>query len=305
MLFLTMGAMRHEALWSLWFKDARLLAPKDCMSAALCQQDAAQAALENFTSCLSNRSEQCPLEQPARSFHASLTHEKRIEKAQNPFVLWRNGATESCACHETASQTSRLTFGKGALPKSKPKSGLTGPNGAGGVMQQQVLFSLYVHPPPGFEGYGEDSLFYKTEIVDRVNSSWGTFDLAQASLLTQMKDATCTLFNGPLEMLCWNHRSKTHKLKQRSHAQTYTSTCISSQYVAQGLRLLAMASVGMVTGGSKSDESSFGGPAQPQVHHCVRVLHPPVYPQHRLPPADVRREEPHQCVHHERELGKG
>lgn len=46
-------------------------------------------------------------------------------------------------------------------------------------MNQQVLFSVYVHPPPDFEGYSEDSLFYQKEIADRVNSSWGTFDLAQ------------------------------------------------------------------------------------------------------------------------------
>ena len=49
-------------------------------------------------------------------------------------------------------------------------------------MNQQVLFSVYVHPPPDYEGYSEDSLFYMTEIADRVNSSWGTFDLAQVAL---------------------------------------------------------------------------------------------------------------------------
>ena len=49
----------------------------------------------------------------------------------------------------------------------------------GGILNQQVLFSVYVHPPPDYEGYSQDSLFYNTEIADRVNSSWGTFDLAQ------------------------------------------------------------------------------------------------------------------------------
>lgn len=54
---------------------------------------------------------------------------------------------------------------------------------AGHVLQQQALFSVYTHPPPGFEGFEEDSLFFQTEIKDRVNSSWGTFDLAQVDFL--------------------------------------------------------------------------------------------------------------------------
>ena len=36
MLFLTMGKMRHETLWSLWLKQAAGLVPADCLAAAIC-----------------------------------------------------------------------------------------------------------------------------------------------------------------------------------------------------------------------------------------------------------------------------
>ena len=55
MLFLTMGDMRHEALWSLWFKQASSVLPRDCMSAALCQETEGPLLLQDFTSCLRNK----------------------------------------------------------------------------------------------------------------------------------------------------------------------------------------------------------------------------------------------------------
>ena len=54
---------------------------------------------------------------------------------------------------------------------------------AADVLHKQAIFSIYTHPPPGYPPYKADSLFYGTEIQQRVNSSWGTFDNAQVALL--------------------------------------------------------------------------------------------------------------------------
>ena len=73
MLFLTMGKMRHETLWSLWLKQAAGLVPADCLAAAICgagmpakYEDAVQAcaatepgtchAVENDSDLTSNQS---------------------------------------------------------------------------------------------------------------------------------------------------------------------------------------------------------------------------------------------------------
>ena len=57
MLFLTMGDMRHSALWSMWFKQASMLVPKDCATAALCQEASAEVLIREYRSCLSQAGE--------------------------------------------------------------------------------------------------------------------------------------------------------------------------------------------------------------------------------------------------------
>lgn len=56
MLFLTMGNMRHEALWSLWFKQAGLLVPKDCLTAAACDTQKPAGLAHSYTTCLRSKS---------------------------------------------------------------------------------------------------------------------------------------------------------------------------------------------------------------------------------------------------------
>lgn len=43
------------------------------------------------------------------------------------------------------------------------------------------LFSVYVHLPPNVSSLPETSLFFGTEISDRIEASWGSFELAQVS----------------------------------------------------------------------------------------------------------------------------
>ena len=55
MLFLTMGGMRHEPLWALWFKQANLLVPKDCITSALCGMKGADRFIQEYGKLLEQR----------------------------------------------------------------------------------------------------------------------------------------------------------------------------------------------------------------------------------------------------------
>ena len=50
-----------------------------------------------------------------------------------------------------------------------------------GVVDAQHLFSVYVHAPPAFRGYDEDSLWAGKLIQHRVQTSWGAHTLVEAT----------------------------------------------------------------------------------------------------------------------------
>lgn len=58
MLFLTMGEMRHEPLWSLWFQQAAGTAPVDCLAPVACGENAAAGLQQVADACLSMRTGQ-------------------------------------------------------------------------------------------------------------------------------------------------------------------------------------------------------------------------------------------------------
>lgn len=49
------------------------------------------------------------------------------------------------------------------------------------VLQRQHMFSVYVHNWPNSTAFTPDSLFYNTEVVNRVETEWGGHSLAEAS----------------------------------------------------------------------------------------------------------------------------
>lgn len=63
-----------------------------------------------------------------------------------------------------------------------------------GILQQQALFSVYVHTPPDYKPYGAESLFHGAEIKERIKAAWGGFDLAQVRSLVILKHPSLPLF---------------------------------------------------------------------------------------------------------------
>jgi hypothetical protein len=55
LLFLTMGEMRHEALWSMWLKQAAGKVPTDCLAAASCGHPDSQQLITAHKSCLASK----------------------------------------------------------------------------------------------------------------------------------------------------------------------------------------------------------------------------------------------------------
>lgn len=49
------------------------------------------------------------------------------------------------------------------------------------VLQQQHMFSIYVHNWPNSTAFPPDSIFYNTEVVNRVPTEWGGHSLAEGS----------------------------------------------------------------------------------------------------------------------------
>ncbi len=65
MLFLTMGEMRHEELWSTWLEQAAELVPSDCMASATCGRPASDRhqLTTAYNSCIARKTGSHPCRQ--------------------------------------------------------------------------------------------------------------------------------------------------------------------------------------------------------------------------------------------------
>ncbi|PSC67183.1 beta-1,6-N-acetylglucosaminyltransferase enzyme [Micractinium conductrix] len=136
---------------------------------------------------------------PADAVHASLC---RGDVAASPAGesapgLWLLGGEEAAEEEdpEDAEQRRRDARERGVLPPGPTKvaaacgwnatSGEAIPmgsgSGAGGVIAQQHLFSVYVHAPPGLTDDELPELFRGHLITDRLQPEWGTHQLVEAT----------------------------------------------------------------------------------------------------------------------------
>jgi len=104
MLFLTMGEMRHEGLWSKWVGEARGMVPGDCMAAATCGRPPAdrERLVEAHNSCLAGKPGERIPSRPVWGVLFKSRHQKPVKfGVANPprswcvrFVVGEGGGSE-------------------------------------------------------------------------------------------------------------------------------------------------------------------------------------------------------------------
>eukprot|EP00887_Chlorella_sp_A99_P003649 scaffold7.g3649.t1 len=86
----------------------------------------------------------------------------------------------TAACNPVCLAELRRRYGRARGASHNGSSGASASNSSN-VVEQQSLFSVYVHAPPAFAGYANDSIFASRIIASRVTTEWGTHSLAQAT----------------------------------------------------------------------------------------------------------------------------
>ncbi|KAL4426018.1 hypothetical protein ABPG75_010034 [Micractinium tetrahymenae] len=143
LMFLVRGAIHHEQAWRHWFASAGGLLPINATQAAMCGADAKEQQQRHKDTLHA-----CNLQQPATAAAAA-------------------GAALAAAAGGAA------TAALGALGAAA--------QAAANSIEQQRLFSVYVHAPPEFEGYPPGSLFAGRLIPRRIPTGWGDISLVEAT----------------------------------------------------------------------------------------------------------------------------
>ncbi|PSC68402.1 beta-1,6-N-acetylglucosaminyltransferase enzyme [Micractinium conductrix] len=141
LLFLIRGDLFHHHVWRRWFEAAAGQLPADAVHASLCRGDVAAS----------------PAGESAPGLRL-LGGEEAAEE-EDP----EDAEQVAAACGWNATNGEAIPMGSGS--------------GAGGVIAQQHLFSVYVHTPPGLTGVRDDDLpelFRGHLITDRLQAEWGT-----------------------------------------------------------------------------------------------------------------------------------
>jgi hypothetical protein len=154
LLFLVKGPIHHETMWRLWFQTAAGLLPVQSVMAALCNRGNGSSSSSSPTS---GRLQRQALDACSSSggAPAAATLESQPSPSQEPAAearqVWpgQGAAAAIRALLTRSAQTSELT----AASRRVLFSGHTqGSLPSGDVLGQQLLFDVYVHPHPSFEG---------------------------------------------------------------------------------------------------------------------------------------------------------
>ncbi|PSC68450.1 beta-1,6-N-acetylglucosaminyltransferase enzyme [Micractinium conductrix] len=138
LLFLIRGDLFHHHVWRRWFEAAAGQLPADAVHASLCRGDVAAS----------------PAGESAPGLRL-LGGEEAAEE-EDP----EDAEQVAAACGWNATSGEAIPMGSGS--------------GAGGVIAQQHLFSVYVHAPPGLTDDDLPELFRGHLITDRLQPEWGT-----------------------------------------------------------------------------------------------------------------------------------
>lgn len=133
--------MHHERVWRLWFESAAGLIP--AWEAQVGEQGRPQRAGGGLRGIWGNRCR-----------HA---HSSRARDALPPLLPLAAPILQAAVCKSSASKYRALV---------KACAGEQASEAASEVVKGQHLFSVYVHAPPLFKGYPEDSL-WAPHLIDR------------------------------------------------------------------------------------------------------------------------------------------
>lgn len=145
LLFLVKGPFHHEALWRLWFQSAAGLLPADSVAGSLCGGEGSG----NAPSAVQQRrvlqacSSVIGLQQAAAATAAGASAPVADAAGRKGMALLSgSAATPDPAAGAPAAGPSHDTFG----------GSVGGGTSGSSVLEQQVLFDVYVHPHPSFPG---------------------------------------------------------------------------------------------------------------------------------------------------------
>ena len=132
LLFLVKGPFHHETLWRLWFQSAAGLLPADVVAASLCSAGGSSTAQQRVMRACGS----------AVAAHPASAAQAADGSGRKARALLEGGAA--------AAPTNGAPAAAAAGPGSAFRS--SGASSDGGILDQQVLFDVYVHPHPSFPG---------------------------------------------------------------------------------------------------------------------------------------------------------
>ncbi|KAL4426017.1 hypothetical protein ABPG75_010033 [Micractinium tetrahymenae] len=159
LLFLTMGDLYHHETWARWFQAVRDQLPVHQLRAAACPAapaPAAEPAAAASQRQLGGSSDNKPAED-------------RSQREQQEGELPQGPAAVAAACGWNASAGRPLLVGGNAS------------GGGSSPIDQQHLFSVYVHAPPNIKDEDLPPFFRGRLIADRLQPQWGTHQLVEAT----------------------------------------------------------------------------------------------------------------------------
>lgn len=148
LLFLVKGPFHHEALWRLWFQSAAGLLPADSVAGSLCGVDGGSNApsTAHQRRVLQACSSMIDVQQAAAATAAGASAPVADAAGRKGMALLSGSAsTPDPAAGAPAAGPSHDTF-------SGSSGGGSGTSSGSSVLEQQVLFDVYVHPHPSFPG---------------------------------------------------------------------------------------------------------------------------------------------------------
>ena len=175
LLFLVKGPMHHEVLWRLWFESAAGLLPTDALAAALCSSNSSSGG----NAASSSSSQPSAGERQRRVLQACSSRsgaDGGVEPVDGGVLSDSEGVTapqpglaeehegqpleEPAASPSHSSRLLQQAHSKHSATSNRAgtvNAGFVAPKGramppASGVLGEQILFDVYVHPHPSFKG---------------------------------------------------------------------------------------------------------------------------------------------------------
>ena len=163
LMFLTTGDLHHEDAWRLWFRSASGLIPSQISSQWACgdrtrDEDVHASFVDRVAqSCRAQRAQ-------AYAYGAAIERTDDVEAEEKH----RAGG------HDVSDASS-----------TRDTSALSNENDASFADANEIdfqhLFSVYVHAPPAFDGFSNESLWSGRLVRHRTNTSWGSHSLVAAT----------------------------------------------------------------------------------------------------------------------------